>query len=305
MMFLRVALLMTALVQGLLIPGSKGERVGYNNNYTDPQFPYVIGKVGNPCNDENTRDITYREICERAVAAIQGSSYMNLTYKGVMQDKDAQLGCIVDEEAKVVWLNEPVVTGEARSQDKGESKFSPLCEKHVCQTKVNGDNKPMPMPCIFPFTYENVTYSKCVGNFLFPFLDGEQGICPVGGATDPDGSWYEKELWGICELKPKGMCEKTEDIQPTTTPAPECKYEKLEKILEEKDKGKILALEFFSYSECESLCDNNQDCMNFEYCPKRKMCRLFDAKIRGAEHLKQVQWYDCSAYYATCEKVQG
>ena len=32
------------------------------------------------------------------------------------------------------------------------------------------------------------------------------------------------------------------------------------------------------------------------------MCRLFDAKIRGAEHLKQVQWYDCSAYYATCEK---
>ena len=91
--------------------------------------PYVIGKVGNPCNDENTRDITYREICERAVAAIQGSSYMNLTYKGVMQDKDAQLGCIVDEEAKVVWLNEPVVTGEARSQDKGESKFSPLCDK--------------------------------------------------------------------------------------------------------------------------------------------------------------------------------
>ena len=82
--------------------------------------------------------------------------------------------------------------------------------KDVCQTKVNGDNKPMPMPCIFPFTYENVTYSKCVGNFLFPFLDGEQGICPVGGATDPDGSWYEKEQWGICELKPKGMCEKTE-----------------------------------------------------------------------------------------------
>ena len=73
--------------------------------------------------------VTYREICERAVAAIQESSYMNLTYKGVMQDKDAQLGCIVDEEAKVVWLNEPVVTGEARSQDKGESKFSPLCEK--------------------------------------------------------------------------------------------------------------------------------------------------------------------------------
>ena len=36
-MFLRVALLMTALVQGLLIPGSKGEGVGYNNNYTDPQ----------------------------------------------------------------------------------------------------------------------------------------------------------------------------------------------------------------------------------------------------------------------------
>ena len=72
------------------------------------------------------------------------------------------------------------------------------------------------MPCIFPFTYENVTYNKCVGNFLFPFLDGYQGICPVGGATDPDGSWYEKKLWGICELKPKGMCEKTEGRYNTT-----------------------------------------------------------------------------------------
>ena len=70
-------------------------------------------------------------------------------------------------------------------------------------------NRPMTMPCIFPFTYENVTYSKCVGNFLFPLLDGEQGICPVGG--DPDGSWYEKkDHWGFCELKPRGMCEKTE-----------------------------------------------------------------------------------------------
>ena len=67
----------------------------------------------------------------------------------------------------------------------------------------------MRMPCIFPFTYENVTYSKCVGNFLFPRLDGEQGICPVFG--DPHGSWYEnKDQWGFCELKPRGMCEKTE-----------------------------------------------------------------------------------------------
>ena len=64
----------------------------------------------------------------------------------------------------------------------------------------------------------------------------------------------------------------------------------------------MLALEFFSYGECESLCDSNQDCMNFEYCPQRKMCRLFDAKIRGAKYLKQVQLDDCSGYYATCNK---
>ena len=72
----------------------------------------------------------------------------------------------------------------------------------------------MRMPCIFPFTYENVTYHKCVGNFLFPRLDGEQGICPVevmGG--DPFGNWYEnKTQWGFCELKPRGECEKTEGI---------------------------------------------------------------------------------------------
>jgi len=313
MMFLRVALLTTALVQGLLIPGSKGERVGYNNNYTDPQFGYVIGKVGNTCDDENQRYITFGPHCEKAVAAIQESLYMNLTYKGVLQDKDAQQGCIVDEEAKVVWLNEPVVTGEARSQDKGESKFSPLCEKYVCRTKIDGENTPMTAPCIFPFTYENVTYHKCVGNFLFPRLDGEQGICPVevmGG--DPFGNWYEnKTQWGFCELKPRGECEKTEDIQPATTPAPECKYVKIEKTFEEEEKGELLAMENnISYSECESLCDNKPDCMNFEYCPvygygQPKMCRVFDAKIRGAEYLKQKLWFDCSAYYATCKKVQG
>jgi len=189
-----------------------------------------------------------------------------------------------------------------------ESKFSPICEKEICRTKVNGMNRPMTMPCIFPFTYENVTYSKCVGNFLFPLLDGEQGICPVGG--DPDGSWYEKkDHWGFCELKPRGMCEKTEDIQPTTTPAPECdapEYERLERILEDKDKGKLVALEEVnSYTECESLCDNNQDCMNFEHCPTLKTCRIFDKKIRGVEYLKQVQWYDCYGNYATCKKVQG
>ena len=81
-----------------------------------------------------------------------------------------------------------------------------------------------------------------------------------------------------------------------------CKYKRLEKTLEDKDKGSILALEWGSYTECESKCDNNEECMNFEYCPKRKMCRLFDAKIRNAQSLKQLQWFDCSAYYATCEK---
>ena len=85
--------------------------------------------MGNTCDDENQRYITFGPDCEQAAAAIQKSSYMNLTYKGVIQDKDAQQGCIVDEEAKVVWLNDPVVTGKARSQDKGESKFSPLCGK--------------------------------------------------------------------------------------------------------------------------------------------------------------------------------
>merc|ERR1711872_1179420 len=93
--------------------------------------------------------------------------------------------------------------------------------------------------------------------------------------------------------------------------APECKYEKIEKTFEDEEKGMLLVIENnISYSECESLCDNNQDCMNFEYCPKYgygqpKMCRVFDAKIRGAEYLKQVTWFDCSAYYATCKKVQG
>merc|ERR1712136_26705 len=77
-------------------------------------------------------------------------------------------------------------------------------------------------------------------------------------------------------------------------------------------KGKILGLhENMSYSECESWCDNNPDCMNFEYCPRYnqvselpvpKMCRIFDAKIWDTRNLKQVQWYDCSAYYATCKK---
>ena len=42
--------------------------------------------------------------------------------------------------------------------------------------------------------------------------------------------------------------------------------------------------------------------MYFNIPPHRKMCRLFDAKIRGAEYLKQVPWFDCSAYYATCKK---
>ena len=81
-----------------------------------------------------------------------------------------------------------------------------------------------------------------------------------------------------------------------------CKYERLEEILANEDKGSILALEFVSYTECESKCDNNKECMNFEYCPKRKMCRLYDAKIRNAQNLKQQQWFDCFANYATCEK---
>ena len=59
------------------------------------------------------------------------------------------------------------------------------------------------------------------------------------------------------------------------------------------------------------MCDNNPDCMNFEYCPRYnqvsdppvpKMCRIFDAKIWDTRNLKQVQWFDCSAYYATCKK---
>ena len=101
------------------------------------------------------------------------------------------------------------------------------------------------------------------------------------------------------------------DIQPTTTPAPVCDapvYEKIEKTFEDEEKGKPLAFKNnLSYSECESLCDNKPDCMNFEYCPeyrggnKRKMCRMMDAKIRGAEYLKQVTWFDCSGYYATCK----
>ena len=73
--------------------------------------------------------------------------------------------------------------------------------------------------------------------------------------------------------------------------------------MDDKDKGKLVALEEVnSYTECESLCDNNQDCMNFEHCPTLKTCRIFDKKIRGVEYLKQVQWYDCYGNYATCKK---
>ena len=73
--------------------------------------------------------------------------------------------------------------------------------------------------------------------------------------------------------------------------------------MEDKDKGKLVALEEVnSYTECESLCDNNQDCMNFEHCPTLKTCRIFDKKIRGVEYLKQVKWYDCYGNYATCKK---
>ena len=69
----------------------------------------------------------------------------------------------------------------------------------------------MTMPCIFPFIYGDVTYTKCAGTFLFDFLDGAQAICPVGDEMMVhDGSWYEKGQWGICDLKPKGICRKTE-----------------------------------------------------------------------------------------------
>ena len=105
-----------------------------------------------------------------------------------------------------------------------------------------------------------------------------------------------------------------EQISTPATAIDKCKYKRLEKILEDKEKGNLLASKFFSYNECELLCDNNEKCMNFEYCPKLNMCRIFDAKIRksNARKLKRklkstgsltlLQWYDCYAKYATCKK---
>ena len=97
---------------------------------------YVIGKVGENCDEDRQKPITYWEECRRAAWVIQQSSYMNLSYEGVVENEDAQLGCIVDEEAKKVWLNEVGVTGETGSQDKGESKFSPICEKGKKHSQV-------------------------------------------------------------------------------------------------------------------------------------------------------------------------
>ena len=100
------------------------------------------------------------------------------------------------------------------------------------------------------------------------------------------------------------------DLQPDQqTLAPpivrkECKYEKLGQILADKDKGKMLDLHFgiAAYGECESKCDNHPDCMNFEFCPNRKICRLFDGEIQKTGSLEQKQWYNCFTSYATCKK---
>ena len=81
-----------------------------------------------------------------------------------------------------------------------------------------------------------------------------------------------------------------------------CKYERLEKTLGDKDRGKLLDLQFIPYNECQSKCDNNAECMNFEHCPKLGRCQLFDAKIENAKTLKQKTWYNCYALYTPCKK---
>ena len=107
-----------------------------------------------------------------------------------------------------------------------------------------------------------------------------------------------------------------ERISTPATAINECKYERLEGILEDKKKGNMLAVKFFSYNECELLCDNNKKCMNFEYCPQLKMCRIFDAKIQIAKaqartlrrrlkstgSLNLKPGYGCYTKYATCKK---
>ena len=90
---------------------------------------YVIGKVGENCDEDRQMPIMYRQECGKAASAIQDSSYLNLTYEGKVEYNNVQFGCIVDEEAKLVWYNEVGVGGETGSQYKGESKFSPICEK--------------------------------------------------------------------------------------------------------------------------------------------------------------------------------
>ena len=74
-------------------------------------------------------------------------------------------------------------------------------------------------------------------------------------------------------------------------------------VMAKKDKGKILDIQYNmkSYSECESKCSLTKGCMNFEFCPKLPLCRLYDGKITSAKNLKNTPWYDCSASYRTCK----
>ena len=75
--------------------------------------------------------------------------------------------------------------------------------------------------------------------------------------------------------------------------------------MEHKVKGKGLGVHFNikSHSECESKCSLTEGCMNFEFCKKARklLCRLYDGKVTSPKSLKKEQWYDCCAWYRTCE----
>ena len=76
--------------------------------------------------------------------------------------------------------------------------------------------------------------------------------------------------------------------------------------MEDEDTGKLLELEWVpkntNEKECESKCDNNAECMNFEHCPTLGRCILFDKKIENAKTLKEKIWYNCRLYYTPCKK---
>ena len=90
----------------------------------------------------------------------------------------------------------------------------------------------------------------------------------------------------------------------------QCEYQKAvdrirktEGILKDEVKGDMVQAKYkdTSYDECKSMCDDNDKCMNFEHCPDRGLCRLFDQEVYPSEAIGNLQqFFDCSSYLKTC-----